>query len=216
MFALLVFRVVRRSTGSGGAMDKNTLHAYDSDAGHFAEEWHDQTPPDDMYALLSAYFTPGATADIGCGSGRDVAWLQSQGFDATGYDASQGLLEQARARYPNLHFSQAALPELSGIASGQFRNVLCETVIMHLETVQIAPSVRRLLDILEPGGTLFLSWRVTVGTSLRDKHQRLYSSFDKAVVLEACEGHAVLLDKEDINLSSGKAVHRLIVRKAGK
>jgi 2-polyprenyl-3-methyl-5-hydroxy-6-metoxy-1,4-benzoquinol methylase len=197
-------------------MDKNTLHAYDSDAGHFADEWHDQPPPDDMYALLLAYFTPGATADVGCGSGRDVAWLHAHGFDAIGYDASQGLLEQARARYPSLHFSQAALPELAGVASGQFRNVLCETVIMHLEPALIVPSVHRLLDMLEPGGTLFLSWRVTEGASLRDKHQRLYSSFDKAVVLEACEGHAVLLDKEDINLSSQKTVHRLIVRKAGK
>jgi 2-polyprenyl-3-methyl-5-hydroxy-6-metoxy-1,4-benzoquinol methylase len=197
-------------------MDKNTLHAYDSDAGHFADEWHDQPPPNDMYALLLAYFTPGATADVGCGSGRDVAWLHAHGFDAIGYDASQGLLEQARARYPSLHFSQAALPELAGVASGQFRNVLCETVIMHLEPALIVPSVHRLLDMLEPGGTLFLSWRVTEGASLRDKHQRLYSSFDKAVVLEACEGHAVLLDKEDINLSSQKTVHRLIVRKAGK
>jgi 2-polyprenyl-3-methyl-5-hydroxy-6-metoxy-1,4-benzoquinol methylase len=197
-------------------MDKNTLHAYDNEARHFADEWHDQPPPDDMYALLLRYFTPGSAADIGCGSGRDAAWLHAHGFDAVGYDASEGLLEQARTRYPNLHFSQATLPELAGLVTGQFRNVLCETVIMHLESTQIAPSVRRLLDILEPGGTLFLSWRVTEGTSLRDSHQRLYSSFDKTVVLEACEGSAILLDRRDVNASSGKAVHRLVVRKAGK
>jgi SAM-dependent methyltransferase len=197
-------------------MDKNTLHAYDSEAGQFADEWHDQPSPDDLYALLGQYFSPGRTADIGCGSGRDTAWLQAHGFDAVGYDASRGLLEQAHKRYPDLHFAQTVLPELQGVASAQFCNVLCETVIMHLEPVQIAPAVRRLLDILEPGGTLFLSWRVTEGASLRDKHQRLYASFDKAVVLDACEGNAVLFNKEEINISSGKVVHRLVVRKADR
>jgi SAM-dependent methyltransferase len=197
------------------AMDKITLHAYDNGAAQFADEWHDQPSPDDLYALLTHYFAPGPTADIGSGSGRDVAWLHAHGFDALGYEPSQGLLERARARYPDLPFMQAALPELEGVASGQFRNVLCETVIMHLEPAQIAPAVRRLLDILAPGGTLFLSWRVTEGESLRDRHQRLYSSFDKAVVFDACEGSTILLDKEDVNISSGKVVHRLVVRKAG-
>lgn len=194
--------------------DKDTLHAYDHEAKQFADDWHEQPPPDDMYALLTHYFVRGATADIGCGSGRDVAWLHANGFDAIGYDVSEGLLAQARVRYPDLHFMRAALPELEGVESGRFRNVLCETVIMHLEPVQIAQATRRLLDILEPGGTLFLSWRVTEGSSQRDKHQRLYSSFDRAVVLDACAGNTILLDKEDVNISSGKVVHRVIVRKA--
>ncbi|GLQ50995.1 class I SAM-dependent methyltransferase [Dyella flava] len=195
-------------------MDKRTVHAYDSEAGQFAGEWHEQPAPDDMYALLTRYFTPGLTADVGCGSGRDMAWLHEHGFEVSGYDASQGLLEQARARYPHLRFTQAALPELEGVPSRQFRNVLCETVIMHLAPAQIGPSVRRLLDLLMPDGVMFLSWRVTEGESLRDKHQRLYASFDQHVVFDACAGNAVLFDEEAISQSSGKNVHRLIVRKA--
>ena len=64
-----------------------------------------------------------------------------------GYDPSEGLLAQARARYPRLHFASAALPELAGLAAGSFDNVLCETVIMHLPTDLIAPSVVRLLSL---------------------------------------------------------------------
>jgi SAM-dependent methyltransferase len=194
-------------------MDDKTLDAYDGEANGFANEWEQQPAPEDMYAWLARYFSPGATADIGCGSGRDVAWLQSQGFDAVGYDASEGLLTQARARHPGLSFMQAALPELKGLPSGHFRNVLCETVIMHLEPGQIAPAVRRLLDLLQPDGVLYLSWRVTDGASQRDQHRRLYASFDPSLVRDACAGHAILHDKEEVNLSSGKRVHRLIVRK---
>lgn len=195
-------------------MDEHTLHAYDSEARQFADEWLEQAAPEDMYALLASYFSPGLTADVGCGAGRDVAWLCRHGFDASGYDASAGLLQQARERYPELHFEQASLPDLAGIPAHRFQNVLCETVIMHLDPEQVRPAVHRLLDVLRPGGTFFLSWRITEGASKRDQHQRLYSSFDKALVLDECAGHTVLLDEPVVNRSSGKAVHRVIVRKA--
>ncbi|MGC1548151.1 MAG: class I SAM-dependent methyltransferase [Rhodanobacter sp.] len=195
-------------------MDESTLHAYDGEARKFADDWHEQAAPVDMYALLERYFTPGLTADVGCGSGRDAAWLSTHGFEVIGYDASLGLLQEARTRYPELRFAQAVLPELEGMEQGSFQNILCETVIMHLEPSQIGQATRRLIDVLKPGGTLFLSWRVTEGASQRDTHQRLYSSFDKARVLNECVGHSILLNQEDTNVSSGKIVHRVIVRKA--
>jgi SAM-dependent methyltransferase len=196
-------------------MDEKTLAAYDEAAATFADDWAGQPAPDDMYRLLSRYFKPGPTADIGCGAGRDVAWLAANGFDARGYDASDGLLREARARYPELRFDVARLPALAGIASGAFENVLCETVIMHLEPGLIGAATRRLLDVLTPGGTLYLSWRVTKGQSERDTHGRLYSAFDKRSVLdELSAGDAVLLDREAVSASSGKRIHRLVVNKA--
>lgn len=193
--------------------DKSTIDAYDQDATSFADDWETQPPPNDLYALINQYFSPGSTADIGCGSGRDVAWLHAHGFDAVGYDASPGLLAQARRRHPHLRFMQSALPELAGIASNQYRNVLCETVIMHLEPAQITGATQRLLDILEPHGTLLLTWRVTDGPSQRDKQQRLYAAFDPSLIRNACGGHTLLLDEEGTNVSSGKRVHRIVVRK---
>ncbi|WP_163497461.1 class I SAM-dependent methyltransferase, partial [Escherichia coli] len=81
--------------------------------------------------------------------------------------------------YPGLSFAQALLPELAGIADASFDNVLCETVIMHLEPEAIAPAVARLAAILKPGGTLYLTWRTTEGQGQRDAHGRLYAAFDK-------------------------------------
>jgi SAM-dependent methyltransferase len=138
-------------------MDPKTLAAYDSAAADYSQDWHAQPPPSDMHALIKRFFKPGMTADIGCGSGRDVAWLAANGFAATGYDPSEGLLAQARSRYPALQFERAVLPELAGISDGVFDNVLCETVIMHLSHELIAPAVRRLMAILKADGTLYLS-----------------------------------------------------------
>src|ERR1700680_22559 len=101
-------------------MDQETLAAYDAAAAIYAQDWHAQPPPIDMHALIRRFFKAGLTADIGCGSGRDVAWLNSHGFPAVGYDPSDGLMAQARARYPGLAFKVAALPQLAGIAGGTF------------------------------------------------------------------------------------------------
>ena len=196
-------------------MDRATLAAYDNDAAAFAKDWHEQPAPTDLHDVVTRFFIKGGkTADIGCGSGREVAWLAANGYPADGFDASEGLLAQARSRYPQLNFTRAELPELEGIAADAFDNVLCETVIMHLDRTQIALSVRRMLDITRPGGIVYLSWRVTSGADLRDEHGRLYAAFDAKLVRDELAAAITLLDEEVVSASSGKTIHRLVVRKS--
>jgi SAM-dependent methyltransferase len=196
-------------------MDAPTLRAYERDAARYADDWSAQPPPDDLYALLARCFAPGPTADVGCGAGRDTAWLAAHGFDARGFDASEALLAQARARHPGIAFARATLPALDGVARGAWQNVLCETVLMHLDPAEVAPATRSLRALLRPGGTLYLSWRVTAGESTRDAAGRLYAAFDPQAVRAALEtGDETLLDREDVSASSGKRIHRLVVRRA--
>jgi SAM-dependent methyltransferase len=196
-------------------MDRPTLAAYDHGAATFAKDWHEQPAPVDLHAIVKRFFVEGGvTADIGCGSGREVAWLNASGFRTKGFDASDGLLAEARARYPDLDFAHAELPELGRIAGDTYDNVLCETVIMHIDRAQIAPSIRRMLDILKPGGIFYLSWRITGGADQRDQHCRLYAAFDASLVLEELSATTVLLNEEVVSASSGKKIHRIVVRKS--
>jgi SAM-dependent methyltransferase len=194
-------------------VDAQTLGAYDRLSAAYATEWEDQPAPTDLHELVNEFFMPGPAADIGCGSGRETAWLNAHGFQAIGYDASPGLLEQARRLHPGVPFESASLPELAGISSGRFANVLCETVIMHLGNDMIEPSVRRLLEIVAPQGTLYLSWRVTDGDDRRDDEGRLYTAFDPVLVSDALAGAAILHDAQVTSASSGKTIHRIIARK---
>jgi len=197
-------------------VDRKTLAAYDCDAAAFARDWHDQPAPVDLQEVVERFFVRGGnSADIGCGSGREVAWLNANGFSAAGFDASEGLLAEARRRYPAFKFASAELPELKGIGPRAYDNVLCETVIMHLERAQIAASVRRLLDIVKPSGILYLSWRVTENADLRDPQGRLYAAFDAALVLTELKAASLLLDEEVVSASSGKKIHRLVAKKPG-
>jgi SAM-dependent methyltransferase len=197
-------------------MDRATLAAYDAAAAAFAKGWHEQPPPTDLHAVVRRFFRPGLTADIGCGSGRDAAWLCAHGFPTIGYDPSEGLLAQARATYPDLKFETAVLPKLHGIEDGTFDNVLCETVIMHLDRAAIAPSVRRLLAILKPGGILSLSWRVTEDADRRDQHGRLFSAFDRDLVARELAATTILPDETTTAPSSGNTIHRIAARKSAE
>jgi len=194
-------------------MDDATLRAYDRDAKAFADEWEAQQPPADLHAVVRRFFIAGPTADVGCGSGRDTAWLNASGYPTSGFDASEGLIAEARRRHPQIRFSRATLPALKGIADSSFANVLCETVIMHLEPVVITPAVERLLAILLPGGILYLSWRVTEGADRRDEHGRLYAAFEPERVLRALIATEVLLDEQVGSVSSGKLIRRIVARK---
>jgi len=197
------------------SVDAKTLAAYDHDAAAFAKDWHEQPAPSDLQEVVARFFIKGGlTCDIGCGSGREVGWLNANGFPADGFDASDGLLAEAHRRYPQLKFAHAELPDLASIAAATYDNVLCETVIMHLDRAQIAPSVRRMLEIAKPSGIVYLSWRVTDGADLRDGHGRLYAAFDKSLVLNELSSATLLLCEEVVSASSGKKIVRLVASKA--
>ncbi len=192
-------------------MDKTTLAAYESAALAFVQRWLAEEEPADVYALLRKFFRPGLTADIGSGSGRDAAWLTANGFPTIGYDLSEGLLAQARARFPHIEFKKAALPELSGIPARHFDNVCCETVLMHLPREEIAPAVARMLEILKPGGVIYMSFRITENADHREKDGRLFTAYVGKQVRGALAGQTILFDGT-VERRPGVMLQRLIAR----
>ncbi len=201
-------------------MDPQTLSAYAAGAVGYCGDWLGQPAPEDLQRLWRRYFKLGGTSvDVGSGSGRDVDWLNRNGYPCSGLDACASLIAEARRRFPRWRFDTAALPALEGVPAAHFDNVICETVIMHLPAQQVRPAVRALQRILAPGGTLYLSWRVTDGDDVRDAAGRLYSAFPVFEVREewlgslGSPGSVVLYDEEETSLSSGRRVHRMVVRR---
>lgn len=195
-------------------MDELTLAAYDANPKGFADAWHTQSDPAEMYELVRRFFHSGEpTADIGCGAGRDTAWLNENGYPAIGYDPSAGLLLEARRRHPGVEFVRDCLPELGSAGEGTFANVLCETVIMHVPVADVAPSLRRLLRLLRPGGILYLSWRVA-DTCRRDDRGRLYSAVDVGQVVDALDGAVIRFSTQYASMSSGASIQTIVAERA--
>jgi SAM-dependent methyltransferase len=195
-------------------MDRSTLAAYDADPQAYVDRWLARPEAIGLLDLMREHFKPGGlTADIGSGGGRLTAWLAGQGFAVVGFDASEGLLAEARARYPEIEFRRALLPDLPEVAPGSFDNVFCKGVLMHLPRAEVAPAARKLAALLKPGGTLLLNWRITWPADIRDERGRLYSAFESGLVREALAGTSLLVDEEDQR--SGMAYHTMLARIGG-
>lgn len=167
-------------------MDQFTIATYDKHAGDFAAAQREKTP-EALRRLILAHFRPGApTADIGCGSGRDTTWLVEHGFPVVGYDASAGMLVEARRAFPELEFGLAALPELTGVADGTYQNVLCSAVIMHLPQASLPAALGGLVRILMAGGRLVLTYRGSQVAEPREPDGRLYSPIEPGELARHC------------------------------
>jgi SAM-dependent methyltransferase len=125
----------------------------------------------------------GATADIGSGSGRDLAWLNANGFPAVGYEPVAALRALCLAEFPDVTVFDAALPALEGIADASFDNVLCSAVVMHLPAESVPMAVKRLTQIVRPGGRLLVAFRRGLDGAERENDGRLFTPIEGEAVV---------------------------------
>jgi 2-polyprenyl-3-methyl-5-hydroxy-6-metoxy-1,4-benzoquinol methylase len=74
--------------------------------------------------------------EIGCGSGRDAAFLNARDYDVTAIEASPKMLEVAQRLHPELadRITLASMPlrESDSQLSRQFGAVMCIGTIIHV------------------------------------------------------------------------------------
>jgi SAM-dependent methyltransferase len=109
--------------------------------------------PDPTVVEEVARLAPGRALDLGCGQGRNGAWLAARGWRVTGVDFSDVALDAARAAAPAADWVEADLreyePEL-----GAYDLVLYAFV--QLPGDERGAVLRRAAEALAPGGTLLV------------------------------------------------------------
>jgi len=174
-------------------------------------------PPETIYRLAELFFhANGKTADIGCGNGRDTMWLMEKGFNAEGYDASDGMLEQSRKLYPTCKFKKGTLPSLTEIDEGAFENVLCSGVLMHLSETSLASACRELLRIISEKGRLLISLRRSRGGDEREQDGRLYTGIAPIrleMLFESSGGSVLYSDTQQDQYRPEITWHTLVIEK---
>ena len=141
--------------------------------------------PDFEDRLITAFAKARKILDVGCGTGRDLAWLIRKGKDAYGADPSKEMLAAASSFLAKQGLSgqgrlfEAALPGLDLFDEAEFDGVLCSAVLMHLPDEEIFDAVYTLRRILRPGGTLVVSVPIVRNDvdpkTRRDPHGRLFT-----------------------------------------
>ncbi|RVU83640.1 class I SAM-dependent methyltransferase [Leucothrix sargassi] len=173
-------------------MDKKTIASYDESYQAVAKLHHSLSPAW-LYELITQHFTPNTSVlDVGCGTGRDCAWLAQNGYAPTGVDASLGMLTIAKESYPSVRFIKDALPELATIASAQYENVLCSAVIMHLPSEQLMDAATHLLRVAKAGGCVLLTYRGSPSADNRESG-KLYTPYVPSDVVQVFEQQGATL-----------------------
>ena len=92
--------------------------------------------------------------DLGCGVGQVAARFHRLGAQVIGVDASEELLEAARARHPEIRFERLDLRALTPAAFGQVDGVWASFVPAYFPDLE--PAVARWSACVAPGGWMAL------------------------------------------------------------
>ncbi len=117
---------------------------------------HVERPAFDTFA--SDLFLPTTRVlDIGTGTGIVPSYLITKGIppqNIIGIDISNGLLQQARIAVPSANFINASATEFI-LPPASIDLVTSNTVLHHLDPLQVKKMGARIYDALSPGGTYF-------------------------------------------------------------
>ena len=108
--------------------------------------------------------------DLGCGSGRDAAYLLSEGYDVYGADGSQAMLDRALELHPEPEgrLSLTRLPARLEYEDDSFDAVISIALLMHLGSEEIQQVCREIHRILSSHGVFWLSIRMAEATGCED------------------------------------------------
>ncbi len=143
-------------------MDTQTTDFYDGQAERLALDYSAVGVAESM-GLRETFAKAGKILDIGCGTGRDCAYLLRRGKDAYGVDPSAAMLAAAHQEFrqqsldPENRFFEGSLPDLSLFADNSFDGICCNAVLMHLPEELIFDAAYTIKRLLRPGGTLLIS-----------------------------------------------------------
>jgi SAM-dependent methyltransferase len=168
--------------------------------------YHEKTfsiDPTSFLEPLKKHLAPACRIlDIGCGSGRDMRWLQKHGFSVIGFERSPGLVRLAR--------QNTGCPVLQGdfedFDFSEFPSdaVLCVGSLVHVRHEKLPDVLSRILAGLRQGGKALITLKQGHGTHI-DEHGRVFfywqDSHIRSVFTE--QGLAVLDFGKQVSKTTG-------------
>ena len=155
-------------------MDKKTIDRYNLRAKFMIPKYNDIFPKR-QYELIHQFFHEnGKTLDIGCGPGRDVQYLNSQGIQTDGLEIAQEFLRHCRETFPHYLFIEDSMPKLEKIATNTYDNLHLSASLMHVPEAQIPETLENLARVCKSEGIIFILYRNSNTETNREEDGRLF------------------------------------------
>jgi SAM-dependent methyltransferase len=157
------------------------VNSYDAIAYAYAERYCrelDYKPFDRDLLRRFARSVPAPTVcDLGCGSGHIGAYLQSFDLRVVGIDLSPGMVDEARRRYPQVHFEVGDMLDLR-LEENSLGGIVALYSIIHLRREELNIAFREMRRLLMPGGILLVAFHRGKGELHEDESLGMPVSFD--------------------------------------
>lgn len=145
-----------------------TERTYDAIAQRYARQWSDASIASldharSRFAAAVALNEP--VLDLGCGPGRDLAWLNDRGYPVIGIDRSAAMLHLAAARVPDAPLVRADVRRLP-VRSHSVGGWWACAVFLHLNRCALSDALAEARRVTRAGGTGLLTVKRGAGAAL--------------------------------------------------
>lgn len=146
----------------------NVSPVYDAVAATYARLLPDFSfEADEDIAVLQTFiselhYSESPILDAGCGAGRLIPLLTNAGLKPLGCDLSPGMIEQARAKYPNTDFCVSDLRELP-FEDHYFSGIISWYSLIHFSGSDLCQALEEFMRVLVPGGEILLAFQAGEG-----------------------------------------------------
>ncbi|MBT3584888.1 MAG: methyltransferase domain-containing protein [Halobacteriovoraceae bacterium] len=202
-------------------MDFKTLNRYQESANTFIDRYYN-AKPGRLYELMATFFKMGGTTlDIGCASGRDLAYLKGAGYQVEGLDAVAAFVEHCQETLKDVPVFYDSLPHLEKLDSNHYDNILLSAVLMHVTQDEIPIAAKNIMRVLSDKGRVLLTFRNQRQTLANDVERendgRLYSEIELEQLIslfKECGGKLLFAEKQSDEEREDVTWHNLVFEKS--
>jgi len=166
--------------------------------------------------------------DLGCGTGRDVAWFRGRGAEAIGLDAAGAMLAEARRRHRNpgwwVEGDMLAARETPWGGAGSLDIAWSMASLVHVPRADTVGLLARWAGWLRPGGRIALATKLGTGEvvtrNLGEDLPRVMVYREAGEVLDPLRAAGLAIerlvaDKPSAEAGSGERLMLVLARRPG-
>ena len=126
-----------------------------------AKDWNSDHLRDDWWIegtdIFSSFLPKDSfVIDIGCAGGYKTEYLKQKGFSIEGIDFSEGMIYDAKKKFPNIDFKVFDVYDLDNLDK-TYDGIFCQAVLLHIPKKNVFGILEKMKKRLKNSGLLYIA-----------------------------------------------------------